>query len=207
MLPIPDKTFGGTIGRTIDKAVADWTFIPGVKAPEGAPNVLLVLVDDAGFAGPEPFGGDISTPTLERMQEMGLTYNAFHVIALCSPTRAALLTGRNHHRVGMGRHRRISRTVPRLHGTRPRSCTALPRILKENGYVTGGFGKWHMTPDNEQGPAGPFEQLAAVLGLRPLVGLPDRRRRPVRSDHHAGQLRRSACLKARTASSTTSPTT
>ena len=89
VLPIPDRKFGGAIARTMDEAVADYSFIPGPQAPEGAPNVLLVLIDDAGFGGPESFGGEIRTPTLERVQEMGLTYNAFHVTAVCSPTRAA----------------------------------------------------------------------------------------------------------------------
>ena len=98
VLPIPDRTFGGAIARTMDKAVADWSFIPGPQAPEDAPNVLIVLIDDAGFGGPDTFGGEIRTPNLTRIAEAGLTYNAFHVTAVCSPTRAALLTGRNHHR-------------------------------------------------------------------------------------------------------------
>ena len=165
VLPIPDKTFGGAIARTMDQAVADWSFIPGPKAPESAPNVLIVLVDDAGFGGPEPYGGEIRTPTLERIQQMGLTYNAFHVTAVCSPTRAALLTGRNHHRVGMGGIAEFPGPFPGYTGTRPRSCTALPRILKENGYITGGFGKWHMTPGREMGPAGPFEHWPQAWGF------------------------------------------
>lgn len=101
-LPLPNRGFGGAIGRTIDESVGDWTIVPGPKPPEGAPNVLIVLIDDAGFGGPDTFGGGIRTPTLSRVQQMGLTYNRFHVTAVCSPTRAALLTGRNHHRVGMG---------------------------------------------------------------------------------------------------------
>jgi len=133
VLPIPDRKFGGTAGRTIEQSVADWSFIPGPQPHEGAPNVLLVLIDDAGFGGPDTFGGGISTPTLTRVQQMGLTYNRFHVTAVCSPTRAALLTGRNHHRVGMGGIAEFPGPFPGYTGTRPRSCTALPRILKENG--------------------------------------------------------------------------
>jgi arylsulfatase A-like enzyme/uncharacterized membrane protein len=165
VLPIPDRTFGGAIGRTMDAAVGDWSMIPGPKAPDGAPNVLVVLIDDAGFGGPETFGGEIRTPALTRIQQMGLTYNRFHVTAVCSPTRAALLTGRNHHRVGMGGIAEFPGPFPGYTGTRPRSCTALPRILKENGYVTGGFGKWHMTPGREIGPAGPFEHWPQAWGF------------------------------------------
>jgi arylsulfatase len=164
-LPIPDRTFGGAIGRTMDASVGDWSMIPGPKAPDGAPNVLIILVDDAGFGGPETFGGEIRTPALTRVQQMGLTYNRFHVTAVCSPTRAALLTGRNHHRVGMGGIAEFPGPFPGYTGTRPRSCTALPRILKENGYITGGFGKWHMTPGREMGPAGPFEHWPQAWGF------------------------------------------
>ena len=126
VLPIPDRTFGGTIGRTMDEAVADWSFIPGAQAPEGAPNVLIVLIDDAGFGGPDTFGGAIRTPNLTRVQEMGLTYNAFHVTAVCSPTRAALLTGRNHHRVGMGGIAEFPGPFPGYTGTRPRVARHCP---------------------------------------------------------------------------------
>jgi arylsulfatase len=165
VLPIPDRKFGGAIARTMEEAVADYSFIPGPQAPEGSPNVLLILIDDAGFGGPEAFGGEIRTPALEQVQEMGITYNAFHVTAVCSPTRAALLTGRNHHRVGMGGIAEFPGPFPGYTGTRPRTCTALPRILKENGYITGGFGKWHMTPGREMGPAGPFEHWPQAWGF------------------------------------------
>ena len=165
VLPIPDKTFGGAAGRTIADSAQDWSFIPGPKAPEDAPNILLVLIDDAGFGGPDTFGGGISTPNLTRVREMGLTYNRFHVTAVCSPTRAAMLTGRNHHRVGMGAIAEFPGPFPGYTGTRPRSCTALPRILKENGYVTGGFGKWHMTPGGEMGAAGPFDHWPTGWGF------------------------------------------
>jgi arylsulfatase A-like enzyme/uncharacterized membrane protein len=165
VLPIPDPNFGGTIGRTLDQSVGDWTIIPGPKAPEGAPNVLLVLIDDAGFGGPETFGGAISTPNLTRVGQMGLYYNRFHVTAVCSPTRAALLTGRNHHRVGMGVIAELPGPYPGYTAERPRSCTALPRILRENGYATAGFGKWHLTPGNQMGAAGPFDHWPQGWGF------------------------------------------
>src|SRR5262245_42598771 len=102
VLPIPDRTFGGAAGRTMDESAGDWTVVAGPTPPEGAPNVLVVLIDDAGFGQPDTFGGPIPTPVFTRVAEAGLKYNGFHVVALCSPTRAALLTGRNQHRVGMG---------------------------------------------------------------------------------------------------------
>jgi arylsulfatase len=156
VLPIPDRAFAGTAGRTLDASAADWTIVAGAKPPEGAPNVLLVMIDDAGFGQPDTFGGPIPTPNMTRIGQAGLTYNRFHVTALCSPTRAATLTGRNAHRVGMGSIAEFPGPFPGYTGTLPRSCAAVPRILRENGYVTGGFGKWHLTPDREQGPAGPF---------------------------------------------------
>jgi arylsulfatase A-like enzyme/uncharacterized membrane protein len=165
VLPIPDRTFGGTIGRHLGEAVGDWTIIPSPKAPEGAPNVLICLIDDAGFGGPDTFGGGIATPNLTRVQQMGVTYNRFHVTAVCSPTRAALLTGRNHHRVGMGTIAELPAPYPGYTGVRPRSCTALPRILKENGYVTGGFGKWHLTPGSMMGQSGPFDHWPLSWGF------------------------------------------
>jgi arylsulfatase A-like enzyme/uncharacterized membrane protein len=165
VLPIPDRTFGGVAGRTMAQSVPDWLMIPRPQPPENAPNVLIVLIDDAGFGGPDTFGGPISTPNLTRVQRMGLTYNRFHVTAVCSPTRAAMLTGRNHHRVGFGSIAEYPGPYPGYTAARPRSCTALPRILSENGYVTGGFGKWHLTPDNVQGPAGPFDHWPQGWGF------------------------------------------
>jgi arylsulfatase len=165
VLPIPDRSFGGTIGRTMVTSVADWTIVPGPKAPDGAPNVLVVIIDDAGFGNPDTFGGAIRTPNLTRVQQMGLTYDRFHVTALCSPTRAALLTGRNHHRVGFGSIAEFPGPFPGYTAVRPRSCTPFPRILRENGYVTGGFGKWHLTPDNVQGAAGPFDHWPVAWGF------------------------------------------
>ncbi|MCU0279638.1 MAG: arylsulfatase, partial [Candidatus Nanopelagicales bacterium] len=165
VLPVPDRQFGGVAGRTMADSVADWSFIPGVAAPEDAPNVLVVLIDDAGFGSIDSFGGPVATPNFTRVQQMGITYNRFHVTAVCSPTRAALLTGRNQHRVGFGSIAEYPGPFPGYSAAKPKSCTAFPRILRENGYVTGGFGKWHLTPDNVQGAAGPFDHWPKAWGF------------------------------------------
>jgi arylsulfatase A-like enzyme/uncharacterized membrane protein len=165
VLPIPDRNFGGVAGHTLDTSVVDWTVVAGPKAPEDAPNVLLILIDDAGFGQPDTFGGPIPTPNFTRVGQMGLYYNRFHVVALCSPTRAATLTGRNQHRVGMGTIAEAPGPFPGYTGMVPRSCAPIPKILRENGYVTGGFGKWHMTPDHEQGPAGSFSHWPLAWGF------------------------------------------
>ncbi|HYN35212.1 MAG TPA: arylsulfatase [Ilumatobacteraceae bacterium] len=164
-LPIPDKTFAGVAGRTMKDSVADWSMIPGPAAPAGAPNVLLVLIDDAGYGTPDTFGGPVATPNFTRIGEMGVTYNRFHVTAVCSPTRAALLTGRNQHRVGFGSIAEYPGPFPGYTANKPRSCAAFPRILRDNGYVTSGFGKWHLTPDNVQGAAGPFDHWPKSWGF------------------------------------------
>jgi arylsulfatase A-like enzyme len=164
-LPIADPPFGGTIGRTLDTTVPDWSIVAPTRPPEGAPNVLVVLIDDAGFGGPATFGGEIATPTLTRVRDLGLAYNRFHVTAVCSPTRAAMLTGRNNHRVGFGSITEYPGPFPGYSAALPRSCAALPRILRDNGYVTGGFGKWHLTPDHVAGAAGPFDRWPLAWGF------------------------------------------
>ena len=170
VLPVADKNFGGSSGRTLEDSVGDWTVVADVKAPDGAPNVLVVLIDDAGFGQPDTFGGPIPTPNMTRVQRAGITYNRFHVTALCSPTRAALLTGRNQHRVGMGSIAEFPGPYPGYTGSVPRRCASLPKILAENGYATGGFGKWHLTPDREQGPAGPFTHWPQGWGFQHFYG-------------------------------------
>ena len=164
-LPLPDPAFSGVAGRTIGESVPDWTVVMNPKPPEGAPNVLVVLIDDAGFGNPETFGGPISTPTMTRVRDMGLAYNRFHVTAICSPTRAALLTGRNQHRVGFGSIAEYPGPFPGYTAAVPKTCAPVVRTLRDNGYVTGGFGKWHLTPDNVQGAAGPFDRWPGGWGF------------------------------------------
>src|SRR5215211_1449785 len=157
-LPIRRPPFQGVVNRTLDGSQPDWDSVAPIPAPEGAPNVLIVLIDDAGFGNPSAFGGPVSTPTLERLAGEGLKYNRHHVTAMCSPTRAALLTGRNNHAVGFGMVGEFAGPFPGYSAMLPRDCAPLPKILQGNGYSTACFGKWHLTPDNQQGPAGPFDR-------------------------------------------------
>jgi arylsulfatase A-like enzyme len=165
VLPIRRPPFAGAAGKTLDGSQPDWGLIGHVKPPAGAPNVLLVLIDDAGFGNPATFGGPIDTPNYDRMAAQGLRYNRFHVTAMCSPTRAALLTGRNHHAVGMGGIPEASSGFPGYSAMLPRDAAPFPKILKENGYSTAGIGKWHLTPEREQGPAGPFNHWPNAWGF------------------------------------------
>ncbi len=171
VLPIPDPNFGGTIGRTLDASVADWTINMTPSPPEGAPNVLLVLIDDAGFGNPSTFGGPVSTPAMTRVAEQGLRYNGFHVTALCSPTRAAMLTGRNHHSVGFGSIGELPGPFPGYCANVPKDCAPFVRALQANGYSTAGFGKWHLTPDHVQGAAGPFDRWPNAWGFDRFWGI------------------------------------
>ncbi len=171
VLPIPDPNFGGTIGRTIDASVPDWTINMTPSPPEGAPNVLLVLIDDAGFGNPSTFGGPVATPAMTSVAEQGLSYNRFHVTALCSPTRAALLTGRNHHSVGFGSIGEFPGPFPGYSASVPKDCAPFVCALQGNGYSTAGFGKWHLTPDHIQGAAGPFDRWPNAWGFDHFWGI------------------------------------
>ena len=169
-LPIRREAFEGVINRTLDGSQPDWNLIGHPVPPEGAPNVLLVLIDDAGFGNPGTFGGPIDTPNYTRIAEGGVRYNRFHVTALCSPTWAALLTGRNNHAVGFGSVGEFAGGFPGYSATLPRDCAPLPRILRDNGYSTAAFGKWHLTPDGQQGPAGPFDRWPNGWGFDYFYG-------------------------------------
>ena len=169
-LPIQRETFGGIASRTLDGSQPDWDLIGHPTPPKGAPNVLLVLIDDAGFGNPSTFGGPIQTPNYTRVAAGGLRYNRFHVTALCSPTRAALLTGRNNHAVGFGSVGEFAGGFPGYSATLPRDCAPLPRILRDNGYSTAAFGKWHLTPDGQQGSAGPFDRWPNGWGFDYFYG-------------------------------------
>ena len=170
-LPIRRPSFSGTARRTLDGSQPDWNLIGHPVPPAGAPNVLLVLIDDAGFGNPSTFGGPIQTPNLTRVAGSGLRYNRFHVTALCSPTCASLLTGRNNHTVGFGSIGEFPGGFPGYSATLPRDCAPLPRILRDNGYSTAIFGKWHLTPDAQQGAAGPFDRWPNGWGFDYFYGI------------------------------------
>ncbi|PYI40767.1 MAG: arylsulfatase [Verrucomicrobia bacterium] len=163
VLPRPAQPFQGVADRTLEGSKA--AFIQPVKAPPNAPNILLVLIDDAGFGNPSTFGGPVATPTLDKLAAEGLRYNRFHVTALCSPTRAALLSGRNHHAVGFGSISELIGGWPGYSTNWPTSAASIAQILRANGYNTAAIGKWHLTPDSQQGPAGPFDRWPNALGF------------------------------------------
>ena len=165
VLPIRRPPFQGVTNRTLGGSEPDWNFVAPIPAPEGAPNVLLVMTDDAGFGNPGTFGGPISTPTLDRLAAGGLKYNRFHTTALCSPTRAALMTGRNHHAVGFGMVGEFAGPFPGYSAMLPKDCEPFVKTLQGNGYSTACFGKWHLTPDHMQGTAGPFDRWPNAVGF------------------------------------------
>ncbi|HEY9871513.1 MAG TPA: arylsulfatase [Candidatus Obscuribacterales bacterium] len=162
-IPEPQPEFTGIANRTLDGSIPQWP--APVRAPEGAPNVLLVLVDDAGFGNPSAFGGLTNTPNLEKLAAEGLRYNRFHVTALCSPSRAALLSGRNQHAVGFGSVAEFAGGWPGYNAHWPASAASIAKILRGNGYATACFGKWHLTPAGSFGPAGPFDLWPNALGF------------------------------------------
>jgi arylsulfatase len=157
VLPIPDRAYDGPVYEDAKDPAATFPPIEPLRPPAGAPNVLIVLIDDAGFACSSAFGGPCHTPTAERLAGEGLKFNRFHTTALCSPTRAALLSGRNHHTVGMGGITEIATSAPGYNSIRPNTCAPLAETLKLNGYATAQFGKCHEVPVWETSPLGPFD--------------------------------------------------
>ncbi len=157
VLPIPDRPYDGPVYEDAKDPGAKFAPIEPLRPPEGAPNVLIVLIDDAGFGCSSAFGGPCHTPTAERLAGEGLKFNRFHTTALCSPTRAALLSGRNHHTVGMGGITEIATSAPGYTSVRPNTCAPLAETLKLNGYATAQFGKCHEVPVWETSPLGPFD--------------------------------------------------
>jgi len=168
ILPLPEARFKGSIGTSYADSKADVIALP--TAPAGAPNVLLILLDDVGFGQTSTFGGPVNTPTLQRLANEGLRYNRFHTTALCSPTRAALLSGRNHHSVHTGCITELATGFPGYDGQWPKESASIAEILRGNHYSTAAFGKWHNTPDHELGACGPFDRWPTGKGFDYFYG-------------------------------------
>lgn len=170
ILPIPDRDYRGPTPYDAKDPSAKFEPIAPVIPPKGAPNVLVILLDDCGFAASGTFGGPIETPNLDRLAEGGLKYTRFHTTALCSPTRAALLTGRNHHTVGMGGITEMATSLPGYTSVRPNTCGTIAQTLRFNGYSTAQFGKCHEVPVWEVSPMGPFDRWPTSSGFEKFYG-------------------------------------
>jgi len=168
VLPIPEPTYPPITELDARNATAPPAF--AVKAPKGAPNVVIVLIDDIGFGAATTFGGAIETPTLDRLAQEGLRYNQFHTTALCSPTRMSLLTGRNHHSANTGSVMEVATAFPGNRGQRPLSVAPLAEILRLNGYSTAAFGKYHETAPWEVSVSGPFDRWPTGSGFDKFYG-------------------------------------
>lgn len=142
-----------------------------VKPPKGAPNIIVFLIDDMGFGHPSAFGGGVPMPAMEKVGNNGLRYNRFHTTALCAPTRMALMTGRNHHSANTGAIMEVATSFPGNTGIRPQSITPIAEILRQNGYSTSAFGKYHETPSWEVSVSGPFDRWPHAIGVRQVVWL------------------------------------
>ncbi len=167
-LPPPPQRFEGQIGLNADQSTPSWP--KRVVPPKGAPNILLIMTDDVGFSAPSTFGGVIPTPALDRIAKDGLRYTNFHSTSLCSPTRAALITGRNHHSVGFGVISEAATGFPGYDSYIGRDSATIGRILLENGYRTAWFGKDHNTPTWTASQAGPFDQWPTGMGFEHFYG-------------------------------------
>jgi len=169
VLPFPPKPSGSIAGRTIQESV--YSPLPPVsRLPKDAPNILIVLIDDVGPGQSSTFGGEIATPTMDRIARTGITYNRFHTTAMCSPTRASLLTGRNHHRVGAGQIAELANDWDGYSGVQPKTSAMIAEVLKDYGYHTGAWGKWHNTPAEHTTAAGPFDYWPTGYGFQYFYG-------------------------------------
>lgn len=168
VLPRPDKPLPAQVERTWQDSKP--AKIEGIKAPPNAPNVVIVLLDDVGFGAAGAFGGPVPTPTLDRLGKQGLRYNAFHTTALCSPTRAALLTGRNHHSVGTGQITELATGFDGYTSIIPKSTATIAELLRQHGYNTSAWGKWHNTPVWETSVIGPFDRWPTGMGFEKFYG-------------------------------------
>ena len=169
VLPFPPVPSGSIAGRTLQESTYQPRAVPK-RLHDDSPNIVIVLIDDAGPGLPSTFGGEVTTSTLDRVCGEGVTYNRFHTTAMCSPTRASLLTGRNHHEIGNGQIAELANDWDGYAGKIPRSSATVAEVLKQYGYATSAFGKWHNTPAEETTAAGPFENWPTGLGFEYFYG-------------------------------------
>ena len=169
VLPFPEPGSASIAGKTLKDSKHQWRQAEN-RLPEDAPNIVIFMTDDAGFANPSTFGGPVHTPTLDRLAASGISYNAFHTTAMCSPTRAALLTGRNHHRVGAGQIAELASDWDGYVGKIPKSTATFAQVLSYYGYNTAAFGKWHNTPVTDITRLGPFDRYPTGLGFDYFYG-------------------------------------
>lgn len=169
VLPFPEPGSASTTGKTLKDSKHQWRQAEN-HLSEDAPNIVIFMTDDAGFANPSTFGGPVHTPTLDRLAASGISYNAFHTTAMCSPTRAALLTGRNHHRVGAGQIAELASDWDGYVGKIPKSTATFAQVLSYYGYNTAAFGKWHNTPVTDITRLGPFDRYPTGLGFDYFYG-------------------------------------
>jgi len=168
VLPRPEQPFKGKIGNTAAESTPD--FPKPIEAPKGAPNILLIMTDDVGWGASSTFGGPIATPTFDKLARSGLRFSQFHTTALCSPTRAALITGRNHHTASTGVITEMATGYPGYNSLMSKSCGTIGEILRQNGYNTSWFGKNHNVPDWQSSQAGPFDLWPTSLGFEYFYG-------------------------------------
>ena len=168
-LPRPDFHFTGQVGRTF-KDSDPAQFPQPVQPPKGAPNIVLILLDDVGFGQFSTFGGGVPSPTMDRLAKEGIRYNHFHTTALCSPTRAALITGRNHHSTSFAGITELATGYDGYCCILPKTCGTVAEVLRQNGYMTAWIGKNHNTPTWETSPIGPFDRWASGLGFDYFYG-------------------------------------
>jgi arylsulfatase A-like enzyme len=168
VLPRPEPTFKGTINRSYEQSMPD--FPQPYRAPAGTPNVLLIMTDDVGFGASSTFGGPIPTSTFDKLAQHGIKYNRFHTTALCSPTRAALITGRNPHNANTGIIMERSLGFPGYNSVMSKSCGTVGEVLRQNGFNTAWFGKNHNVPDWQSSAVGPFDLWPTALGFEYFFG-------------------------------------
>lgn len=170
VLPIPAPRPVVATDMSVHRQTESFVPVADLRPPPGAPNVLVVLIDDMGFGASSSFGGPCRMPVADRLSAEGLRYSRFHVTALCSPTRQALMTGRNHHSVGMGVTTEMTSSAPGYTGYRPASAATIAQTLSGNGYSTAAFGKWHQTPPREVSASGPFDRWPVGEGFDRFYG-------------------------------------